>query len=180
MLYTNVLFVSLVLLWPVTVFSQRNDVRASCPCPQKSIGWLLFKDENRSVPDFWNEDSVYVEEIYECSHGVNVLFTANQDGESRCVALIFVRPSIELVRTRVIFRSCDSSRERKLAWLEERYAMLRSGLENIFGPMGTNVLDFRGRPKRPTIVPGAGLILRWEGRELKLRGNIDVYMSMIN
>ena len=175
-----VIYVSLVLLWPVTALSQRSDVRSSCPCPQKSIGWLLFEDKNRSVPDFWKEESVPVEEIYECCHGLNILFTADQDGESRLVALIFVRPSMELVRTRLINRWCDSSHEKKLAFLEERYVALRGGLENIFGPIGSNMLDFRGRSKRPAISPRDGLILAWEGKDLELRGYIDVYMSMIN
>lgn len=180
MLFTRTVLVFLVLLWPENVSGGWRESRADCSCPQRSIGWLLYKDENRSVPDFWSEDSVSVEEIYECAHGVNFLFTADENGLPRYVALIFVRPSIELVLTRLIPRLGEPSPESKLAHLERRYAALRDGLEDLFGPMDSRVLDFRDRTRRPTIAPRNGLILKWDGGDLELRGYLDVYMSMIN
>ncbi len=153
-------------------------------CPQSSRGWVLFEDDNRRVPDFWKRDSVVVDVIDVCRHGVNFYFVSEEDGQPRYVALVFVKPSRELFETRVIRRVGDPPIETRLQRACQRYTELLANLERFLdvrlNPEGR--LDFTNRPfeERPVISRRRGLSLRWRGGEIDLRGYLDVYMTMFS
>ncbi len=172
---------SAVALTAPTGNSQPSD--QGC-CPQSTLGWLLFEDSNRRVPDFWRLDSVVVDVIEVCRHGVNFFFVSEEDGQPRYVALVIVKPNRELYETRVIHRVGDAPIEVRLERAHRGYADLVAGLERLFSagftPQGR--VDFTNRPleERPLISPCRGLTLRWGGTEIKLRGYLDVYMTMFS
>ncbi len=64
-----------------------------CFCPQSSSGWMLFEDSNRDAPDFWWRDSLEVQEVKVCSHGITFLFLAEEEETLYLVALMFAHPS---------------------------------------------------------------------------------------
>jgi hypothetical protein len=156
-------------------------VTGSCYCPQKSDGWRLFADHNRSVPDFWWQDSVAVQEILVCGHGVHFLFTAEQDGRPHYVALVVVKPTRELFETRGIPDIGDPSMENQLTRATRHYAKLMTLLDCWWGePLSkSSRLDFTDSHEKPIVVPRQGLIMKWDGRETALRGYLDVYMTML-
>jgi hypothetical protein len=151
-------------------------------CPQSSGGWVLFEDCNPRVPDFWKRDSVAVDVIEVCRHGINFYFVSEEDGQLRYVALIIVKPTRELYETRVIRKIGDPPLEIRLERAKQKYVELVSTLGQLFGvafcPEGR--VDFTKHPleSRPLISPTSGLTLRWRGSEVKLRGYLDVYMTM--
>lgn len=155
--------------------------QCQCPCPQQTVGWLLYEDDNPGAPDFWYQNSVLVEEIYQCAHGVNILFKADQNDRPHYIALIFVRPTRELYRTRSIRKLDEAGVERAFRSGERMYANLLIGLTGMFGEMWKGALDFRQLPpnQRPVLSAPQGLRLFWRGEKLLLRGYIDVYMTMI-
>jgi hypothetical protein len=153
-------------------------------CPQSSDGWLLFEDSNPRVPDFWRRDSVVVDVIDVCRHGINCYFVSEEDGQPRYVALIIVKPSQELYETRVIRRVGDTPLETCLERAQRNYADLVAALEQLFeiafSPEGR--IDFTNHTleSRPVISRCRGLTIRWRGNEVKLRGYLDVYMTMFS
>jgi hypothetical protein len=146
----------------------------SCSCAQTSCGWLLFSDSNTRTPDFWREDEIIVQEIAICRHGIQFLFVAEEDGNPYLMALMFANP---VAVTRL-------SRRQDFTKLCGAYLALRTALRQLTdGTLeGTGRLDFRGEPwnERPRIVnPSRRLWLIWHGREIELRGYLDVYMTML-
>ena len=146
----------------------------SCTCPQTSRDWLLFADSNTRTPDFWREDEVVVEELAICPHGVRFVFVAEEDRNPYLTALVFANPvaDLRLYRRRDWTALCGD------------YSALRTALGQLAGGAleQTGRLDFQGAPldERPRIVrPWCRLTLIWRGRELKLRGYLDVYMTML-
>lgn len=150
-------------------------------CPQSSMGWMLFVDENTGTPDFWWTDSVDVREIYVCVHGTQFLMVTTQKGRRHHTALVFPRPSRPMLAARLHLDPDGATLAAELAHYEERHAALRSALAEMSG--GTLVegtrLSFPGRPGdgSPVLVPGRKLELHWRGRTLKLRGYLDVYFA---
>ena len=157
--------------------------RGAC-CPQTTHGWVLFEDANRRVPDFWYADSVVVSVVEVCRHGINFMFVSEEDGQPRYVALVVVRPTLELFETRVPCRLGDAPIETRVARAKEKYENLVTTLEGLFGvvfhPEGR--IEFANRPfdDRPLISPCRGLTIRWRGAEIELRGYLDVYMTMFS
>jgi hypothetical protein len=145
---------------------------------------VLFEDSNPRVPDFWKRDSVVVDVVEVCRHGVNFYFISEEDGQPRYVALVIVKPSRQLFETRVIRRVGDPPLETRLERACARYVELTENLERLLGvrltPQGR--LDFTNRPfeERPVISRRRGLSLRWRGGEFDLRGYLDVYMTMFS
>lgn len=156
------------------VASGEGNPTSSCSCPQTSHGWLLFLDSNTRTPDFWWEDEIIVQEISTCPHGIRFLFVAEEGGNPHLVALVFADPA-----TNPRIGARPDSR-----WLAKRYAALRTALSQLTdGELeAAGRLDFQPTPlhERPRIVePWRRLALVWRGRELELRGYLDVYMTLL-
>ena len=84
----------------LTISAHATPRPTSCPevgtsCPMSSGGWVLFVDANRRVPDFWHDDTLVVQEIDVCRHGVSFVFDGRDDGNLYVAALVFVNPSGE-------------------------------------------------------------------------------------
>jgi hypothetical protein len=167
----------------VAAIGNAQSMRKGC-CPQSTDGWLLFQDSNHRVPDFWRRDSVVVDIVDVCPHGINFYFVSEEDEQPRYVALVIVKPSRELYETRAIHRIGDPPIDVRLERARVKYADLVSTLERLFGvrfsPEGR--IDFTNRPVdgRPVISPCRGLTLRWRGNVIELRGYLDVYMTMFS
>ena len=153
-------------------------------CPQSTDGWMLFEDSNRRLPDFWWADSVIVEAIDVCSHGIHFFFVSEEDGQPRYVALVIVKPSRELFETRVLRKLGDAPLMTRLERATRRYTDLVTTLEQLFdvGFVPEGRIDFMNRPleEYPIIFPCRRLTLRWQATEIKLRGYLDVYMTMFS
>jgi hypothetical protein len=166
----------------LTIGETKSTLRGCCP--QTTDGWVLFDDNNPRVPDFWWADSVIVRTIDVCSHGIHFFFFSEEDGQPRYVALVIVKPTRELFETRVPCRLGDASLATRLERATRRYADLVATLERLFevrfSPEGR--IDFVNRPlpEFPIISQPRGLTLRWRGTEIKLRGYLDVYMTMFS
>ncbi|MFN8179222.1 MAG: hypothetical protein U0167_14925 [bacterium] len=151
-------------------------------CPQQSMGWMLYVDANHGAPDFWWTDSVTVQEIFRCEHGVQFLFVARQQGQPHQAALVFPKPSRTLLADRLNLAPGSAQLESEYAHYAARYVALAKALEDLSG--GTLVegarLSFQdsARGTAPIIVPKSLLVLRWRGQELRLRGYLDVYFSL--
>lgn len=176
--------IAVLFLTAVTAAVESSGAGGNGCCPQSGGGWMLFEDSNPRVPDFWKRDSVVVDVIEVCRHGVNFYFISEEDGQPRYVALVFVKPSRDLFETRVPRRAGDPPIEERLERARARYVDLLTNLERLLGanivPEGR--LDFTNRPfdERPVISRRRGLSLRWRGGEFDLRGYIDVYMTMFS
>ena len=153
-------------------------------CPQSTRGWMLFDDGNRRVPDFWWSDSVSVEAIDVCSHGINFYFVSEEDGQPRYVALIIVKPTQLLYETRVPCALGDEPLNKRLERAQEKYNVLVTSIERLFNtrfcPEGR--VDFVQCPlgDRPVISLCRGLVLCWRHGTVELRGYLDVYMTMFS
>jgi hypothetical protein len=146
--------------------------RAGCSCPQTSGGWLLFPDSSLRTPDFWWQDAVVVQEVTTCRHGIQFKFMAEERGNPYLVALVFTTPPAASRRRGEPFKPVRS------------LAVLRSQVNEVMGPEleAFGRLDFKHVPmdQRPLIVqPSRRLLLEWEGREVELRGYLDVYMTLL-
>jgi hypothetical protein len=151
-------------------------------CPQTSSAWTIFPDSNPGAPDFWwKPDAVEVEEICICAHGIQFLFTTTQDGEQRPTALVFPKPSPEMLAERLNLEPGSEKLQKEFTHFQSRYLCLLKGLERISGGVvveGTEMhFDHSGSSADPTIVPNRRLALCWGGEELKLRGYLDVYFG---
>jgi hypothetical protein len=151
-----------------------------CYCPQKSHGWFLYADQNR-IPDFWWQDSVSVQEIILCPHGIHFLFHADQDDQPHYVALLVAQPTRELYKARCFSRLGVPSIESGLSLATERYTRLVNQIDDwSHGQLSaTGRLDFTNSHSKPIIVPWRSLILRWGDHQTKLRGYLDVYMTVL-
>jgi hypothetical protein len=172
------------LVWGLAAAIGHAQTRHRGCCPQSSDGWVLFEDSNPRVPDFWRRDSVVVDAVDVCRHGINFYFLSEEDGQPRYVALIIVKPTRELYETRVIRRVGDPPLETCLERAQQKYADLVAALEQFFevGFTPEGQIDFKEYPlgDRPAISPCRGLTLRWRGSVIKLRGYLDVYMTMFS
>jgi hypothetical protein len=153
---------------------------AGASCPLSPGGWVLFVDANRRVPDFWHEDTLVIEEIDVCRHGVSFVFEGRDDGNLYLAALVFVNPSGEAW-------DADPSEIRfgePWEYFESRYAELLARLNRVSGGAfaAGGRFDFRSlrRNQRPMILhPMWRLALFWRGREVGLRGYLDVYLNSV-
>jgi len=164
-----------LILWSAaTITPLRADPVVACSCPQTNGGWLLFADSSLRTPDFWWQEEVVVQEIAACAHGVRFVFVANDRENSYLTALVFTDPPS---RIRNGNRIPPSGPRAAMALLRSQIAqVLDSDLE------AEGRMDFRYLPmdERPRIVrPWRRLALVWQGRELELRGYLDVYMTFL-
>jgi hypothetical protein len=153
-----------------------------CRCPQSSFGWVLFEDSNRGVPDFWWQDSLEVQQIAVCRHGISFLFLAEEAGNLHVAALVFVNPSEEFLETRLGYKLYDLPFGRDIAHFKKRYSLLLSRLNCLWNGKfeAGGRIDFRSKTpgQRPLIIdPARRLILRWRSEEIELRGYLDVYFN---
>lgn len=176
--------VTVSLAWGVAGAIGHAQIRDGGCCPQSRDGWVLFEDSNPRVPDFWRRDSVVVDVIDVCRHGINIYFLSEEDGQPRYVALIVVKPSRELYETRVVSRIGDPPLETRVQLAERKYADLLTALGRLFdvsfSPEGRMDFTTRSFGDRPVIFPCRGLTLRWRGSAVALRGYLDVYMTMFS
>ncbi len=151
-------------------------------CPQTGLGWVLFKDSNPRAPDFWCQTPVVVEAIEVCPHGIHFFFVAEEDNQTRYIALVVVKPTRELFETRVRVTLGDPSSDTWLRMQEESYTELLEQLDFMFERDLSHGgrLDFTHEPpcQWPIITPVPNLILSWRGVDYKMRGYLDVYMTL--
>jgi len=158
-----------------------------CRCPLSSFGWTLFRDDNRCTPDFWWADSVTVQQIIVCEHGVQFLFEVDQQGEPRNASLVFPAVTRELLVDRLDLEPGSAMLESEFRHFRKRFDDLTGSLERISGGTlhaGSRMtFPTRGRARPPeavpVIVPQKRLELLWRGAVLKLRGYLDVYFSVV-
>ena len=176
------LIIMLTLLMLVNPTAPGAEGEIGACCPQTGLGWMLFQDSNPRAPDFWCQTPVVVEAIEVCSHGIHFFFVAEEDDQTRYVALVVVKPTRELFETRVHRKLGSPSPETWLRKHEEGYAKLLAKLDFMFERDFSHGgrLDFTGGPssERPTITPVPNLILSWRGVDYKMRGYLDVYMTL--
>lgn len=171
-------FVALVCLFVVFPPVGGAPDTSSCHCPQTTRGWMIFDDASRNVPDFIYEESVTVQRISVCSHGIHLYFIADEEGEPRYISFIFVKPTLELYKTRVMVRPGDPPREVMYERALAKYERVVKELQLFLGFNPVDV-DFRGLgTEMPTITPAPPLHLHWKGKSLKLTGYVDVYMTV--
>lgn len=161
---------------------------APCPvenstCPQTTFGWMLFRDGNHGVPDFWALESLQVDEISICPHGVHLVFDVDQGGNRHIAALTFPNPSEELIRERLgLDPTKGRGREQYTLYLD-RYEELRTNVGAILGASVGDGRQFSFRRLYPESRPllrhaGHRLELSWKGRTQDLRGYLDVYFVL--
>lgn len=174
--------VLIVTTVPASLASQRWCGDRLYPCdPSPAMGWMLFADTNEGAPDFWWTDAVTVREIYVCAHGVQFLFVTNQYGRPHHTALVFPKPSRQMLAGRLDLETTDPKLTSELLHYEGRYQALTAALQELSA--GTLVPGVRASfetaagNERPVLVPNRLLALRWRGQELKLRGYLDVYFA---
>lgn len=155
-----------------------------CSCPQTSIGWVLFEDSNDGVPEFWWQDSLEVQEISMCAHGITFVFLASERENLYVAGLVFVNPSGPLAEQRQRIELDGMLSGHGYNHYEERYSFLRDELERLSGGrLGSDgLIDFRMTcpVQRPVIInPARKLSLRWGTEEIVLRGYLDVFFNSI-
>ena len=158
--------------------AQPNAIANDMGCPQTSAAWLLYEDDN-PAPDFWEADSVEVQAIEICQHGVNFFFVGEQDGQQYYIAFVFVKPTRELYETRLAYCIRGVSAADWLTQAQHEYDDLVSRMRALFGDalVPTGRIDFAN--ERPAIFPGCDLFLRWRGSDYGLRGYFDVYLALM-
>jgi hypothetical protein len=155
-----------------------------CAWPPTTSGWMLFDDSSRRVPDFWWEDSLEVEQICACEHGIHFVFEVEERQNPHLAALVFPKPTPDLVENRLHLQPDGARHERELMRLREKYAALLRGLKGMFPDLleQPGRLDFRrvDPVDHPWILaPSRKLTLRWNGGEIELRGYLDVYLALL-
>lgn len=174
-----------VLLTAAPAFAQESP--ASCTCPLGFGNWMRFEDSNRSpsMPDFWAEPTVEVDEISACSHGVSFVFTTRQDDNLIIASLFFPEPTLDLLKARLqrsLWSTEDLRVERER--LMDRYTTLRWKIEEQFGSSfdeyGRVVFRSMEVGTRPKILnPLDRLALEWNTKVFDLRGYLDVYFTQL-
>jgi len=151
----------------------------ACICPEVSSGWMLFDDSSRRAPDSWWQDSLEVQEISLCPHGITFVFLGRENGSLHLISLFMVDPEVRLPRlAQKVFRRGDPAGREKYARIVEALRGLSGGRLDV----GAR-LDLRqAAPEdRPWILnPARRFVLRWHGREVPLRGYLDVYLGLIS
>ena len=153
-----------------------------CSCHRGSFGWVLFEDTNPGVPDFWRQDSLKIQEITVCDHGISFVLLAEDHGNLQVAGLVFVNPSEKLIETRLGLRPCDPRFVTELEHFRKRYSFLHRELNRLSGGQFETggKIDFSNTEsdQRPLIIdPARRLILKWRGEEVELRGYLDVYLN---
>ena len=149
------------------------------PCPLNSYGWTLFVDSNKGTPDFWWGPPVPVREILVCEHGVQFLFVTEQRGQTQHTALVFPTPTRPLLAYRLDIQD-EVLLESEFEHFRGRFAALTDSLDSISGGtlgVGRRLsFDEQRGEDSATLITGK-LALAWRGRELFLRGYLDVYFA---
>lgn len=162
-----------------------RDLPLSCTCPLGFGNWMRFEDSNSSpnMPDFWVEESLDVDEISLCSHGISFVFVTRQNDNLVIASLFFPEPNPEFVETRFAeSRRSKSSLEGDRNRLVDRYNALRWRIEEQFGSSfdeyGRVVFREMESGARPKILsPLDRLALKWKSNVWELRGYLDVYFT---
>lgn len=158
-------------------------VHSDCGCPLSSCGWTLFVDENRGTPDFWWIESVTVDEIIVCEHGVQFLFPALQQGGMHRAALVFPNVSREVLADRLDLEPGGRMLESEFLRVRQRFEDLTGSLEKASGGKlreGSRMTFPEGNPPAsPILSPARRLELLWRGVAMNLRGYLDVYFSVV-
>jgi hypothetical protein len=157
---------------------------SSC-CATIAPGWMLFADESQTVPDCWRLPRIEVDEISICEHAVQFLFVADERGSPHVSALVFPRPSAELVETRLHLARSHPRFSPTLANLELRYAEMLANLRDASSgrlvPGSRMRFDAASAQDLPVIQdPSRRLGFSWLGREFLLRGYLDVYLTLLS
>ena len=175
------------LLALVALPARARDLPASCTCPLGFGNWMRFEDSNASpnMPDFWDEESLEVDEISLCSHGISFVFLTRQNDNLVIASLFFPEPTPEFLETRFAHsRRAKSGLEGERIQLMDRYTSLRWRIEEQFGSAfdeyGRVVFREMESGARPKILdPLDRLSLKWNSNELELRGYLDVYFTQM-
>ena len=117
-----------------------------------------------------------------CEHGVYFFFFSIEHSEARYVSLVIVKPTQKLYETRVRVTPDDEPLDKRLRDAQTEYGALLERLDSIFGDQlssgkrlefgSLNVAD------SPIINVRRTLALNWRGQTCKLRGYLDVYMTL--
>ena len=162
--------------------SQELSGESRC-CPQTSSTWMLLTDPS-PVPSFWWEDSVVVDAIEVCPHGVSLFFSARANSQPRYVSLTIHKPTPELLRKTSPSKLGDPPMEARMRRAESAYGELiahLSGLSAVDLSQGGRVdLSRIWYRNRPIIVPWRGLTIKWRSTEFMIRGCLDVYYTMFS
>lgn len=155
----------------------------SCPCPSTAWGWMIYPDPIHEIPDFFDADRVVLQEIIHCPHGLHFLFVSEQNGVTHLTALVIVRPYDGVLSARLGAEGRWSEYARKHNVYRRSYDDVLSALIEASGGRLTRFgrVDFSKRPiaERPTIDPTRKLLLHWNGREIPVRGYLDVYYTLV-
>lgn len=160
----------------------------SCWCPQRTQGWLLYDDDNPTVPDFFRKGSVEIREILVCDHGMYFFFLAKQDEQQFLSAFVIVKPTAELFKTRPSTRYFFPDRNATIQQRVDRalaaYECCRRDVESLLGDAYAEHarIEFRtqGQLAAPRLRIRMPLKLEWRGQECVVTGYIDVYFSKIS
>jgi hypothetical protein len=167
--------------------ARARDLPVSCTCPLGFGNWMRFEDSNSSpnMPDFWALESLDVDEISICSHGISFVFLTRQNDNLVIASLFFPEPNPEFVESRFAQSGrSKSSLEGDRNRLVDRYNALRWRIEEQFGSAfdeyGRVVFREMESGARPKILdPLNRLALRWSSNEFELRGYLDVYFTQM-
>jgi hypothetical protein len=173
----------LILGGPATLTGGSSQA-PDCLCPQCSFGWVRFEDSNPGVPHFWWQDSLEVQQIKICDHGISFVFLTEDHGNLQMAGLVFPRPSERLIETRLGLSPFDPRFGRELEHFKERYSSLRRELNRLSGGRfrTSGTIDFGNSESAPgpwIINPARKLVLKWGGEEIRLRGYLDVYHNVV-
>jgi hypothetical protein len=151
-----------------------------CDCPEMTSGWVLFDDSSRRVPDFWRRDSLEVQQIILCRHGLTFVFLARDAGSLYLASLMMVDPTAaapRLAQKLSEWRDDPGTRGEKYTRIVQAVRELSS---DLLAP--GRAVDLRLAPadqKAWIFRPSSRLALRWHNREVILRGYLDVYLRAI-
>ena len=181
---TTVMNVSSALLIATVGFALARDnghPQTGC-CPKTTDGWILFQDSTPTTPYFWHVESVVVDAVDSCEHGVYFFFFSIEHSEARYVSLVIVKPTRMLYETRVRVRQGDPPLDDRLHKAQTEYGALLKRLDDIFGSelsSGKRLqFDSLYASDSPIINVRRTLALKWRGQTCKLRGYLDVYMTL--
>lgn len=159
-------------------------VATACPCPVTDCGWSRFEDPSPGAPDFWWGEPIVVEEVHVCPHAARLEFLVKQRGLWVRAALVFPNPNAELLESRLGLKIGSAFAASELDHYTKRYAQLVTALNAMFRVEPGRFLsaDFHTAEasESPFLEPGLKLALQWHGREILLRGYLDVYFEIGN
>jgi len=182
-MYLKLCIVAISLALPMGDGVSQDSLGESRCCPRTSSTWMLLTDPS-AVPDFWWEDSVVVDAIEVCPHGISLFFPALANSQPRYVSLTIHKPTPDLLRKNSPSKIGDPPMEARMRRAESAYAQLIAHLSAMSaidlsrgGRVDLSRLWYRNRP---AIVPWQGLTIKWRSTEFKIRGCLDVYYTMFS